>query len=291
MSETLELLDLPKDHLSTTSRRMWLRCGRQYWYRYVEGQKVPPDSNLTLGIATHGSLGWSFAEQVATDRHPKTDRILAHFAARLPETIRELQEMAGDEMLRKAGDTDARMLDDGTAMLRLYDTEIGRTLRPERVEAEATVPVSAGTGGKFKILVKVDLRAAGGRLVDYKTTRKRKPEGEATWDSQLTAEQLVEQAARRPVKSLELHVLGRRKSGEAFLQLLKSRPRTEEAKRELLGSFADVATAVRAGIFPKTDQLMQTCSWCGFKKWCRPDFAAWYEKQQAAKAAAAEDDE
>ncbi len=288
MAEILELLDLPKDHLSTTSRRMYLRCGRQYWYRYIEGQKMAPDSSLALGVAAHSSLSAGFALQVKTGTHPPTKKLLAHFAAQLPKTLREMAELAGADVERKDGDTDDRLLDDGTAMLSLYDREVGHKIRPARVEAESFVPIEAGAGGKFKLMVKVDLRTEGCEILDFKTTKKRKPEYEALFDTQLTAENIAEDASKRAVKGLGMHVLGRQKKGP-FYQVLKSRRRTPEQKAELLESFAIVATAIRAGIFPKTDNLQQTCSWCGFRKLCRPEYAAWLEKNRAAKLAAEED--
>ena len=283
MSEHIELYDLPKDHLSTTSRRMYLRCGRQFWYRYVEGQKIPPDSSLVLGVAAHGSLAFGFADQCRTDRHLPVAKLLAHFAARLPVTLREMQELAGADVERKAGDTDAQLKDDGVAMLKLCDGQIGAKIQPERVEAEGSLQITAGQAGTFKLVVKVDLRTRAGVIIDYKTTKKRKPEGEALWDTQLTAEQLVEERAKRPAKRLEMHVIGRQKRGP-FLQVLQSPIRTAEQKQDVLQSFAEVATAIRAGIFPKTDQIQQTCSWCGFRKLCRPEYARWQAKQKADKA-------
>ena len=285
MAEHIELLDLPKDHLSTTSRRMYLRCPRQFWFRYVEGQKMAPDSPLVLGVGVHGSLAHAFALQCRTGRHPATSKITDHFAASLPQKIREMQEMAGTEMERKDGDTDAKLKDDGVRMIQLYDKEVGAKLQPERVEAEGLVNITAGTAGTFKLVVKVDLRTARGAIIDYKTTKKRKPEGEALWDSQLTAENLVERKAGRKVKQLEMHVIGRQKKGP-FYQVLTSAPRTDEQVQDLLQSFAEVATAIRAGIFPKTDNLQQTCSWCGFRKLCRPEYARWLEQNKAAKLAA-----
>ena len=283
MAESIELLDLPRDHLSTTSRRMYLRCGRQYWYRYIEGQKMPPDSALVLGVAAHAALAWGFAARVKSDRPTALKRLLGQFEATLPTTLQEMQQLAGAEVERKEGDTNEQLLDDGVKMLTLYDGEIGRKVEPVRVEAESSVPLRTGQAGTFQLLVKVDVRTKGAAIIDIKTTKKRKPESEALWDSQLTAENIAEDAAKRPVQSLELHVIGRQKKGP-FLQLLKSKRRTVEQKQELLESFATVATAIRAGIFPKTDNLQQTCSWCGFRKLCRPDYARWLEKNRAEKA-------
>ena len=45
-----------KPHLSDSALNMLYRCGQQFYYRYVEGKKIPPGIAAVIGRATHGSV-------------------------------------------------------------------------------------------------------------------------------------------------------------------------------------------------------------------------------------------
>lgn len=49
-------MSLPKDHLSVTQVRMYLRCPARYYYHYVQGIKLPPSGSMLLGRAVHSGL-------------------------------------------------------------------------------------------------------------------------------------------------------------------------------------------------------------------------------------------
>jgi len=55
-----------KELLSVSKIRMYLRCPLQYYYRYCEGLKVPPDSGLTLGKSVHAGIEANYSQKITS---------------------------------------------------------------------------------------------------------------------------------------------------------------------------------------------------------------------------------
>ena len=54
------------DHISHSQISMWLRCPRQWEYRYVAGLKIPPSGPLIVGSAYHSALEGNFIQKVSS---------------------------------------------------------------------------------------------------------------------------------------------------------------------------------------------------------------------------------
>lgn len=51
-------------HLSVSQISMYLRCSLQYWFRYIQGIKAPPNLKLTVGKAGHEGLEFENRQKV-----------------------------------------------------------------------------------------------------------------------------------------------------------------------------------------------------------------------------------
>lgn len=60
------MTQLPKDHISVSQFNMFLRCPRQYQYRYVEDIKKPPGWVMITGKAGHSGLEYNNLSKLAT---------------------------------------------------------------------------------------------------------------------------------------------------------------------------------------------------------------------------------
>ena len=72
---------MTKRHLSFTQISMFLRCPRQYEYRYVQGIKSPPSGALILGRCWHETLDKNYRQKIESDRDLPLGEMQDLFAA------------------------------------------------------------------------------------------------------------------------------------------------------------------------------------------------------------------
>jgi hypothetical protein len=236
---------------------MFLRCARQFEYRYIEGRIDPPKGVLILGRGTHKGLEWAFTEHMERGKPPPVKKVEEATVAGIED---ELKVVPPSEVEWKDGDSPGKVKDDGAKMVRVYEP-IRTILKPRSVEKSFEVEFS---NTDWKLTGRVDLETDAA-VVDLKTTAKAQPENAAEMSEQLGVYNLQAPSA----KSLELHVMVRTK--EPKLQVLRSGPRTTEQRNEVLSNIAKVVTLIRAGIFPKAIEAApgSPCSWCGYYEACR----------------------
>lgn len=261
MPETLELNALPKNYLSFTQIAMFLRCPRQYAYRYIEGLKMPPNGNLILGKGAHRGLEWGYSEQIAQGQHPETSKIKESTAEFIHQEINAAKNEG--EIEWSENDNAGKIVDDGVTLVEKYDNEVGRHLTAKSVEEKFEV---AFTNVEYKMSGRMDLTTTNGRLIDFKTARKSPPENEAEASEQLTAYQIA--LGDKP-KSLEIHGLIRKKTPEIVVRIAPARPQSRI--NDFLENFGKVATLIKTGLFPKVLENApgSPCSWCGYYEKCR----------------------
>ena len=257
MSEYLELKGLPKGYLSYTQYNQWLRCPKQFEYRYVDGLKIPPKSSLILGKGIHRGLEWAFNDHLRAGHPPKQNDVLA---ATVEAVEGELKEIPKSEIDWAAGDTDSKLKDDSVGLIKVYEPK-RISIVPKTVEKKFDIEFS---NMDYKLTGRVDLETEK-EIIDFKTTSRKQPEDSAEQSEQLSLYQIQSE----PKESLELHVLIRKKV--PGLQVLKSLPRNPGKINELLENIGKVATLIKAGIFPKVLENApgSPCSYCGYYEKCR----------------------
>lgn len=258
MSDTLELGTLPKDTFSFSQFSMWARCPQQYAYRYLEGLKDRPNSNLIVGRVTHKGLEWGYKQQMAKGSHPKKKDVQEATVAALES---ELKDTPNSEIDWKGGDTPGKVKDDSVGLIEVYDP-FRVQIQPSKVESKFELTLK---DTEYKIIGFVDLETKPGAIIDYKTTAKTPSDGAADKSEQLTLYQIQGEG----VKSLEIHSLVRLKTPKVVIS--KAPPRTEAQVDSLMSDMAKTAILIKTGIFPKAleGSPNSPCSWCGFYERCR----------------------
>ena len=255
--DSLELGSLPNNKLSYSAYNMFLRCPSQFMYRYLEGLKERPNSNLIVGRGTHGGLEWSHKEALKVGNQPKLRYVIDATAAAVDAA---LKEVPASEIEWKNGDSSGKVLDDSVSLVSVYD-DVRAGIRPTKVEEGFEIALK---GTDYSIVGRIDLFTAGGELVDYKTSARTPSDNAAEVSDQLTLYDIDRNAT-----SLEIHALVRTKTPQ--VKIIKSAPRSPERVTDLLQNIQKVSLLIRTGIFTKAaeDAPNSPCSWCGFYERCR----------------------
>lgn len=168
-----DLGQLPKDYLSPSQINMYIRCPLSYYFRYVEGIKLPPSGAMTYGSSIHKAIEYNYSQKVESH----TDR-----------PIGEMQEVFAAEFDSRRDNTDWQgdnpdeLKDHGVKAIEVYQEEIGVHTQPVMVEQEVSVPVGGITLKGF-----IDLVDDKRRVRDLKTTSKTPSSIGMQYSIQLTA--------------------------------------------------------------------------------------------------------
>jgi len=164
-------------HLSPSSMNTFLKCPKQWYFRYEEGIKIAPGGALILGSAYHSGIETNFRAKVNTGEDEPLDVILDSYSTAFDRRKGEV-EKAGWEG-RKPG----AWKDEGSGLLQTYmigDPEHGqKAIAPNVIPTMVETPFTIEVDGMDKPIVGyIDLvRKAmiGETIVDHKTSS-RKPQ-------------------------------------------------------------------------------------------------------------------
>jgi hypothetical protein len=273
---------LPKAYLSISQVNMYLRCPKQYEFRYVEDHKRPPAVPMALGSSGHAALETTHHHIVDHDKPAPTQQLLDCFSDKWTELSALVEDWEG----AKPGP----IKDTGIALVRIYNETLAPTVKPQ-VDAQkvrgiekkfeidvAGVPMlgyidlidtnaSIAFSDEELALMKAsgqtvpeDLRSA---VVDFKFKGKSMAQAEVDGSLQMTLYSLAtgiyairfEQLLKTKVPKVKRATAVRTKADHLWLQRI----------------VRDVAQAITKGVFPPCDPTAWVCSpkWCGYWRMCR----------------------
>lgn len=243
------LLDLPRDHISVSQIRMYLRCPAQYYFHYVENIKVPPSGPLVLGKAVHAGLEYYFWEKLFFGTEARPALVLDVYSDAFENE--RLDVLWGDEEPGKAKD-------EGAELIKLYLAETAPQLIPLAVERKFEVLI-AGT----VLMGFIDLVTADGKIIDHKVVSKTPPENKIQEDIQLTAYAMGYEAIFGDLPAeVQLNFMVRSKVPKL---VARSANRGEGDIRRFVRMAEGVVKAIRAGMYyPNPDNLMCSPKACGY---------------------------
>jgi len=245
-------------NLSHTSVDTMSRCPRQFFYRYVEGLKVPPGAAFAFGLSYHHAIGENFVYKIDT----KADMALGIVSS----IFSDQYEREAEKVDWLFEDSDRGQLKDvGISLIHLYMGSIAPIRNPKAVEFEFDVVVPY-VERRFR--GRVDYLGEDGVYIDHKTSSRKWNQGRADTSLQVNAYYLAEQVEE-----------GQRPSGFCFdIAIKKKVPevqvvtthRSELQVQEYIDRLQDVEKLINAEIFPKTDPGNWWCSqrWCGYYPSC-----------------------
>lgn len=287
---------LPKGRLSHTQVEMYLRCPRQYWFRYVKGESRPPGVALILGGGTHRAVE-------VTHHH-----IVDHGVPAPDEMLLDAFSDSFDAAAETADETEwateskGNVKDQGVKLVTLYNKKLAPGVRPQvkkvktKVNGKVIETEIRGIEKKFEVEVAgvpmlgyIDLIDTNDASMIYSNTELQLllKKGHEIPEEMRTVVADFKTRARSVAKDeiegsiqLTLYSLVEGVPLVRYDQLLKTKtPKVSRAHatrgqqdylwlKEIIHS---VAQAISAGVFPPCDPTAWVCSdrWCGFWSQCR----------------------
>jgi len=240
------------DHVSHSQLNQWLRCPRQWEFRYVKGLKMPPSGALIEGGCYHKALELNFRQKIASFEDLPVDECLDAFS---DEWERRLVE---EEFIEWENRTPGFHKDEGISLVTEYMASTSFTVQPAKVE-EAIVTEVAGV----KFVCVPDIEDVKKIVIDHKTAARAYRQEDVDKDLQASAEAF---ALDRPIM-FQNHIAVKTKVPK--IQVIKSfRIRTDIDWWAKLA--AQVVAHMKTGIAPPNPNGWH-CSprFCGFYGVCR----------------------
>ena len=250
---------IEKRQLSYTQINMFLRCPRQYEYRYVHGLKVPPTGAMVQSRVWHQTVELNYRQKIHSDRDLPLGEMQEFFAAQFGAAL------AKEEVAFELGEKPGTLKDQGTAIVAAHHKAIAPEVRPFLVEQPFTVAL--GEDFPFDLVGVWDLVERDGTVVDNKAYRKTPYQEDLDKDLQFTIYALGFRATRGEIETgLRMDAIVKRKNPKVVQ--LHTR-RTNSDCRWVLGLIEQVGKAITSGIFyPNPNGRHCTPRFCGYWSRC-----------------------
>ena len=255
-----------KKHLSATQLKMWIRCSMQWYFRYVEGKKLPPAAAMTLGGSVDTSLNHNYKQKVDTFEDLPIDDILDVFS-----TTFEARKGSTDWK----DDKPAVVKDQGVGCLKAYGHEIMPGVQPSTVQLKVDVPLEFS----YDFIGYIDLIDVDSIIIDNKTAGRSPSQNMQTkvYDVGDSALQMLgyEWAYRSlngcPSSGLRIDYMIKTKVPET-LQVSLGKP-SENDMNYFLKMLAVVAHGIdNKAYIPNRYQYLCSPKWCGYWDVCHQEF-------------------
>ncbi|MDL1966276.1 MAG: PD-(D/E)XK nuclease family protein [Candidatus Desulfofervidus auxilii] len=240
-------------HLSVSQINMYLRCGLQYFYRYVMGMKLPPAGAMVLGGGVHKVIEEDYKEKKEKGQNKalseKQDMFVEEFKERIKEA--ELREDEKPEEMEKQG----------VGLIKVHHEEVAIATEPLEVEQPFEIHFE---GKDYSLIGRIDLVTIEG-VIDHKTASRKYNQNQVETDLQLPIYSFV-----TGINDVGFDVLVKTKKPA----VQKIRAKCDEAKAKRVKAYiAKVAEAIERQVFLPAQPGSWVCSpkWCGYWEICHKD--------------------
>ncbi|MHB9019395.1 MAG: RecB family exonuclease [Minisyncoccota bacterium] len=257
------------DHLSFSQVSMYMRCGKQYEYRYPRGLKVAPAGVLITGSSYHVALQCNAESRMLQGEYMKPNDVQEVFADTFDQKVSSEPEGVDWED-RHPG----FYKDKGVMLTGLYAECEAPNWGPLAVEQYFEIPTAheqSLIGYIDQIAVRLDEK--GAYVQDHKFTGKTPASGKHFLQLavyQLASPALAELLGNVPIIGSQIHaaVHGLQKAAIKVSEY----PVPSEAELASVQQIVDdTIRAIKAGIFPPTGLGTWTCNpkYCGYFHMCQ----------------------
>lgn len=250
----------PLEHISPSQVEMYRRCPAQYYYRYIRGIKIPPNSSLTRGLCVHSGAAFNYKQKIQSYKDLPLPEVTEYVASEF-ETLKDETEWAKDE---KPG----QIKDQTVNLYSHYHKEFAPLIQPLFVEQEILLPLE-NYGFQFKGYI--DLVDVTLFIRDLKTSA-RTPNQDALEKSlqlsgyawglyKLTGEMPLGVALDYLVNTKTPHIV------------TLTGTRTQQDFKRFINTVGKVAYGIQEGVFyPNENNFLCSPDKCGYWKLCHQDF-------------------
>lgn len=261
-----ESLTEKKPYVSASQLSMYEMCGESYRRRYIDVDIIPPGIALLRGTGVHEGAKINFRQKIDSHEDLKETDIVDASVSAFEERVKsdgvlltEEEESEGKENVIGKGK------DSVVTLARLYTTETAPEYQPVRVEEKQRIVLK----GEYDLLAVMDLSDDQDRVIDLKTTTRKKPADEIEKSEQLSFYSLVFKALEKKLpQSVRLEVLIDKKVPER--QMLEGARDTEDLMT-LINRINCMIKGVEKGVFMPCNQTSWKCSekYCGYYHTCK----------------------
>lgn len=171
-----------KPSLSDSALNMIYRCGQQYYYRYIEGKKIPPGIAQVVGRATHGSVHLDLQCKIDKGELRSADEVRDAARDGVNGAWQEGVRLVEDELKESAKKLRGDAVDQAVVLSALHHNELAPIIEPVKVERFFRLELQ---GYPMDLTGRIDIEEAE-TIRDTKTSAKSPQEDEAHMSDQLT---------------------------------------------------------------------------------------------------------
>ena len=246
------VLTLPHGYISKSQTEMFLRCPRQYEYRYIAGLKEPPGVSLIQGICVHGALDMNNKHKIKEHEDLPAKLLVEKFTDDFETQCFDINqwEEPKDVVISESG-----------KLINEYMIREAPLIQPLKAEEKIEGVAQYEDGTEIKLVAIVDVMEEN-QIGDYKVTGRKKSKPEVDGSLQLGLETFL-----TGIRNTYLMLLLKKKF-ETYKQVHCV---TDSQISWTLEVIRSVAKAISAGNFPVCDPCSWACSatYCGYHHRCR----------------------
>jgi putative RecB family exonuclease len=248
-----------KPHLSFSQINMFLRCPKQYEYRYILGKKIPPSGAMAQSSAWHSAVQVNYEQKIGTSEDLPEEEALSIFSDEFDRRFNE------EEVRLEPEENVGKLKDQGVDITRTYHSVIAPTVDPRWVEKEFRV--SLGDEFPYDLLGYWDCVETDGVIVDSKAYKKTPTQFDLDKDLQFTTYSAAYRISEQVTETgMRMDIMVKNKKPKA-VQLYTTR--TNEQIKWYFSLVEKVVMAIKAGnFFPNPSGWHCSPKFCGYWSNC-----------------------
>jgi len=242
---------------------MFLRCPRQWAFRYKEFLKIPPSGAMKQSGVFHSTAERNYRQKATTLTDLPLDEQTDFFAETWEKELTR-EEVVFDQ---QKGETATVLKDQGVMIVKEHHARISPFVTPasaDSVEEKITLSLATdkGAGVNYELVAVIDVTDTNGVIRDNKALGKTPNQKDVDRDIQLSTYALAKRfQTQKAEHGLALDIVVKNKTPKAVTLTTK---RTRETLQiHLRDTIGHVAKAIAAEAFPANP----TGWWCD-PRWC-----------------------
>jgi len=259
-------MTLPKEYLSYSQISMYLRCGQQYKFRYIEDKIIPPSIALLKGGAVHEGVFRNNVQKIDSRQDLKKADIVEHSVTALEEkTLNQEIKLTEEEKTEGKDKVLGKCKDSVVTLTELYADDMSPKIQP--VMAEHNFDLTLPDIPPIKTII--DCIDDKGIVRDTKTAGRKKSQNDVDKSLQLTLYSIAYMEMFKELPSgVCFDVLVEKKQPE-YQEI--STDRTLEHFQPAIDIVDSVVKGIGAGVFLPAAEGSWICSkkFCGYYDICK----------------------
>lgn len=231
-------------NISSTQLTTWLRCPKQYEFRYIQGFRLPPRASLTRGSSCHKAWETEHRHKMATKEDLSIEQVLDvyndEFEKRAVETVWDDEDKG-------------KVKDSGVKMTKVYYENVSTKVQPIACEESFKIELCG-----HEVTGVIDLETDKGEIRDAKTSSRKKSSIPVDHQLQMAFYAEARPSARRFVLD---NAIATSKNAELESLTLTREDLPKQRLENYLSAFGE---SLMKGNFPPT----APDNWCCSEKWC-----------------------